>query len=339
MFASIWLLNPFCFSLLVIIAHAAEWIRERLTVKGEHLRAWYIQPFNICMHIILGFTALTVFNRITTDSTLMTSSLAIIAITASATAYVLLNHLLVGLAVSFARGVSIKESDVFNYENLTTDLVMFLFGYVVTILYQLNPWLIFPTLAPLYLVYRALAVPRLLRKTKTDPKTGLWNAEYFMESLEVELRRASRFEHAITVVMADLDFLRYINSTYGHLGGDAVLIGVAKILKNNFREFDIACRFGGEEFAFLLPETTLENAYRRVEEVRKIIENTEFLSPTTDTKIKTTMSFGISGMNGIKLSAQEIIHRADVAVYHAKLNGRNRTSIFSDEIADTLGIT
>jgi diguanylate cyclase (GGDEF)-like protein len=338
MFASIWLLNPFFFSLLVIISHLAEWIRERLTVKGDHLKAWYIQPFNISMHIILGFTAFAVFNFITSDSTLMTSTLALFAIICAAATYVLLNHLLVGLALSFARGVSIKESGIFNHENLTTDLVMFIFGYVVTILYQLNPWLIIPTLTPLYLVYRALAVPRLKQKAQTDPKTGLWNAEYFKEALEIELRRASRFKHPLTVVMADLDFLRNINNTYGHLGGDAVLKGVADILKSNFREFDIVCRFGGEEFAFLLPETAPENAYNRVESVRNIIENTDFQDPTTDAMIKATMSFGLSGKNSATKAAKEIIHQADIAVYHSKLNGRNRTSIFSEEIADTLGV-
>ena len=215
---------------------------------------------------------------------------------------------------------------------------MFTMGYVVAILYQLNPWLILPTLTPLYLVYRALAVPQLMQKANRDPKTGLWNAEYFLEALEMELRRSTRFERPLTVVMADLDLLRNINNTYGHLGGDAVLVGVANILKENFRDFDIVSRFGGEEFAFLLPETYPENAYPRIESIRNLIESTIFTAPTTDAKIKVTMSFGISGINGSLLTAKEIVHQADIAVYHAKLKGRNRTNVYSDDIADTLGI-
>ena len=337
-FAGVLLLDPFLYAVLIIISHLIEWIRERLTVKGEHLRAWYIQPFNISMHIILGFCARTVFSLVNSNSPTLTSTVAIMGVLFAILTYVALNHLMVGLAIALARGVSIKESDILNFENLSTDSVMFTMGYVVAILYQLNPWLILPTLTPLYLVYRALAVPQLMQKANRDPKTGLWNAEYFLEALEMELRRSTRFERPLTVVMADLDLLRNINNTYGHLGGDAVLVGVANILKENFREFDIVSRFGGEEFAFLLPETHPENAYPRIESIRNLIESTIFTAPTTDAKIKATMSFGISGINGSHLTAKEIVHQADVAVYHAKLKGRNRTSVYSDDIADTLGI-
>lgn len=86
----------------------------------------------------------------------------------------------------------------------------------------------------------------------------------------------------------------------------------------------------------LLPETSPEQAFQRVETVRNLIENTDFFAPTTEAKIKATMSFGISKKNGADLSAKEIIHCADVAVYHAKLKGRNRTSIYTDEIIDPL---
>lgn len=335
-FAGVLLLDPLLFALLIIISHLLEWIKERLTVKGEHLQAWYIQPFNISMHIILGFGARVVFNLISSSTTSITSSLAIIAAVCAALTYVLLNHLIVGLVVSLARGISIKESGIFSYENLTTDFVMFMMGYILAVLYQLNPWLILPTLTPLYLVYRALTVPQLIQKANRDPKTGLWNGEYFLEALEMELRRAKRFGHPLTVVMADLDLLRNINNAYGHLGGDAVLLGVADILKQNFRDFDIVSRFGGEEFAMLLPETSPEEAYNRIEMIRTLIEETNFIAPTTAANIKATMSFGISKKIGAELSAKEIIHCADIAVYHAKLKGRNRTSIYTDKIVDPL---
>ena len=338
-FAGVLLFDPFLFAVIILVSHLAEWIRERLTTESAHLRAWYIQPFNIGMHIILGFIARTLFMLVNPDPSNLTNHFAIIGALIGALAYVVLNHFMVGLALFFARGVSLKESDILNFENLSTDFVMFMMGYVVTILYKLNFWLILPTLTPLYLVYRALAVPELMQKANKDPKTGLWNAEYFIEALEMELRRANRFEHPLTVVMADLDFLRNINNTYGHLGGDAVLIGVAEILKVNFREFDIVSRFGGEEFAILLPETTPEYAYNRIESIRSKIEAANFVAPTTEAKIKATMSFGISGKNGANASSKEIIHQADVAVYHAKLKGRNRTSVYSDQIADTLGVT
>jgi diguanylate cyclase (GGDEF)-like protein len=213
---------------------------------------------------------------------------------------------------------------------------MFTMGYIIAVLFKKNPWLILPALAPLYLIYRALAIPQLKQKANTDPKTGLWNAEYFREALEMELRRAKRFRHPLTVAMADLDLLRNINNAYGHLGGDAVLIGIAQILKKNFRDFDIVSRFGGEEFAILLPETHPENAYQHIEAIRLMIEETKFVAPTTGATIKATMSFGVSGNNGADLTAKQILHHADVAVYNAKITGRNRTSIYTEDITDPL---
>jgi diguanylate cyclase (GGDEF)-like protein len=214
---------------------------------------------------------------------------------------------------------------------------MTVLGYVCAVLYQFNPWLILTPLAPLYLIYQALGVPQLKQQVNIDAKTGLWNSEYFKSALDLELRRAYRYGRALTVVMADLDFLRNINNTYGHLGGDAVLIGVANELTNHFRDFDIVSRFGGEEFAILLPETYPHNAHRRIEAIRERISESVFIAPTTKAPIKATMSFGIAGLNGQALSCDEIIHQADIAVYDAKLKGRNCTSIYTHEIGETLG--
>jgi diguanylate cyclase (GGDEF)-like protein len=127
------------------------------------------------------------------------------------------------------------------------------------------------------------------------------------------------------VIIADLDLLRNINNTYGHLAGDEVLIGVARAMKQCVREYDVVSRFGGEEFAILLPETTLIQAYEKAEFFRKTIEAMEFTVPTSAIPIRATMSFGVANRESLVQTSNEIVHNADLALYSSKLNGRNRT--------------
>jgi diguanylate cyclase (GGDEF)-like protein len=108
-----------------------------------------------------------------------------------------------------------------------------------------------------------------------------------------------------------------------------VLIGVAKILKQSIRDYDVAARFGGEEFAILLPETTIQQAYERVESIRETIESTQFTIPTSASPIRATMSFGIACRENLSQTTDEIIHNADAALYRSKLNGRNRAYAYT----------
>src|SRR4029079_10329291 len=117
-----------------------------------------------------------------------------------------------------------------------------------------NPWLIPFAVAPLLLIHRSLSVPRLQEEARVDAKTGLFNARHFATALNEELTRAARFERPLSLVMADLDLLRDINNTYGHLAGDAVLQGIAEVFRAHLRHYDVHARLGGGEFVLLLPE-------------------------------------------------------------------------------------
>jgi diguanylate cyclase (GGDEF)-like protein/putative nucleotidyltransferase with HDIG domain len=174
-------------------------------------------------------------------------------------------------------------------------------------------------------------VPSLQRKTDIDPKTGLFNSRFLIQALERELSRSIRFDRPLTIIMADMDLLRNINNTYGHLAGDEVLIGVANILQTNFREYDIVSRFGGEEFAILMPETTVSQAILKAEEIRALIEEKDFEISTNIEPIKVTMSFGIAAREGFEQSEDQILHNADKALYRAKLSGRNKVLVHADD--------
>ncbi len=306
---------------VIVVSHIVEWV--------WHKYPWYIQSFNISSYVLAfqaGGLAHIVFSG-NSETEFLAQASTVLAVLVIVT---LVNHFLVGMVVWLARGETFKESGIFNFLPLMIDLTMLCIGLGMELIWSLNPYLTPVILIPLYLIYHSLQIPALERKTETDPKTGLYNARYFENALNEELNRAERFERPLTVVMADLDLLRNINNTYGHLAGDVVLIGIAKILKGAMREYDIVARFGGEEFSIMLPEVTPYEVFERIEEIRKKVEETEFTVSTSVTPIRATISFGVAGRESDGQTASEIMHNADVALYHAKLRGRNRVFVHSN---------
>ena len=284
--------------------------------------AWYIQPFNIGSYLITAQFASFIYRSINPLGEL-TSLTSIIAIFASAAGFTLMNHLLVGIIVWLARGENFKRSGVFDITPLLIDLTMLSLGASLAIVWVYNPYALLLFLVPLYPFYKTLKIPALERKTETDPKTGLYNHGYFMAQLKHELIRANRYDRPMAIIMADLDLLRNINNTYGHLAGDEVLKGIASILKSTVREYDVVARFGGEEFAILMPEATSAKAFERAELIRKTVEANNFVVPTSIDPIKITMSLGVATREDFEQSGEEIIHNADTALYHSKTKGRN----------------
>jgi diguanylate cyclase (GGDEF)-like protein len=245
--------------------------------------------------------------------------------------FTLLNHLMMGTYFWLWRQENLKKSGVFDAFPLVMDVSLLYLGATLSIVWETNPYAIVLFGFPAYLLYGALRVPALERMTELDSKIGLFNHTYFTKQLEGELNRSNRFDRPLSVIIADLDLLRNINNTYGHLAGDEVLIGVANAMKKSVREYDVVSRFGGEEFAILMPETTLVQAYEKAEFFRKMIEAMEFRVPTSQTPIRATMSFGIAQRENFGQTSTEIVHKADLALYHSKLNGRNKTFAHSGD--------
>jgi diguanylate cyclase (GGDEF)-like protein/putative nucleotidyltransferase with HDIG domain len=320
--AGIFLLPPRYFVLLIAIPHITEWAKEILGKANK--RPWYVQPFNIAMHIIPGMIAHWMFNALIDPSGIVGLSTPVPAALLAVATYVLLNHLLLGFVLLLARNLSWRESQMLDPETLIPEGAMACLGYLVAVVWAINPWLILVALSPLVLVHRALMVPMLKHEAQRDGKTGLFNARHFNQRLSDELSRAARFDRPLSVIIADLDLLRNINNTYGHLAGDAVLAGIGQIINDGSREFDVAARFGGEEFAIVLPETELTQARAIAERLRQTIAAASFEVSTSVNPIQATMSLGIACFPEDGTTTTDLIHAADIAVYQAKLQGRNR---------------
>ena len=308
--------------IVILLSNLVEWIWNN--------PKWYGQLFNISNYFIAMWAASFAYFWINPAASVSTWQ-AILGVFLSMAAFNGVNHLMVGMVVWLATGENFKKSGIFDFFPLMLDLALLVFGASLSIVWHYNAFAILLFMIPLYLVYSTLRVPALERKTEIDPKTGLFNHEYFKKQLANELARANRFDRPISVILADLDLLRNINNTYGHLAGDEVLIKIAHAMKDAVRDYDVVCRFGGEEFAILLPETTLAQAFERAESIRRKVEGLEFTVPTSINPIRATLSLGVAHRENFNQSQEEITHNADLALYQSKLSGRNQTFAISNE--------
>ena len=157
-----------------------------------------------------------------------------------------------------------------------------------------------------------------------DGLTGLYNNRYFKEALEREIKRAERFKHPLSLIMADIDYFKYYNDSHGHVAGDTVLKTVAGVFLKNTREVDIAARYGGEEFAVILPNTDLKDALKVAERIRNGIAEVPVPHEETQPKGNLTISIGVAAFTADRASPIAFIKAADRALYRAKDLGRNR---------------
>jgi diguanylate cyclase (GGDEF)-like protein/putative nucleotidyltransferase with HDIG domain len=321
--AAVLLLPPELVVLVAVITHVPEWLKIRY--------AWYIQTFNIANYALSLLAAWGCVQAIMSVSLIEPRLRFALAGLAASIVLVFVNHILLAGMLRLGRGHSIREAGLFSFQSLSTELVLAALGVSVAAFAGVNPWLIPFTITSILLIHRSLAVPQLEAEARVDAKTGLFNARHFAAALTEELGRAQRFERPLSLIMADLDLLRDINNTYGHLAGDAVLKGIAQVFRAQLRHYDIPARFGGEEFSILLPETPAEQAMEIAERIRRAVAEAEYEVETSSEPIRATVSIGVAAVPKDATDANELIHQADLAVYRAKLQGRNRVMGASTE--------
>lgn len=156
----------------------------------------------------------------------------------------------------------------------------------------------------------------------TDGLTGLWNHRHMISTLRDELRRAARYHRTISILMMDVDSFKTFNDTYGHPQGDRLLRTFGQILKQSVRSVDHVGRYGGEEFMMILPETGKDDACRLAERLRSTVENQAYIL-VDGRAIHRTISIGVASYPEDALNPEELVQRADEALYRAKRAGKN----------------
>ena len=168
-----------------------------------------------------------------------------------------------------------------------------------------------------------IAQEKLTEMSIRDELTGMFNRRYFKEALERELSGAKRYKHRLALGFIDLDHFKRVNDTHGHLCGDHVLKEFGKLLKESIRMYDVACRYGGEEFAVLLPDTSLDEAESLFNRFRERIGKHIFAH--NDIPVRITASVGLTAYSGKEeTTAQQLLDLVDKALYQAKDQGRDK---------------
>jgi diguanylate cyclase (GGDEF)-like protein len=305
-FAAVLILPPTLAAIAIAVAFVPEWVRSR--------QRWYIVAFNVANFVGPALVARACYDALHGPADRDWALAALVGVAA----FVFVQYSVLATMLRLARGV--RVADTLRVDCVLIDAGLVSLGAVAAALWEVNQALVALTLLPLALAYRSLAIPGLIEATRVEPKTGLYNMRHFTSVVSQELERARRFDRPLALLMVDVDHLRDVNTAHGHIAGDRALKSVAASLLRATREYDVAARFGGDEFCVLLPETELEGALVVAERIRSLVEESR-VAP------RVTVSVGVAARRGGTATPEELIELADRAAYRAKFSGRNTVAV------------
>ena len=256
-------------------------------------------------------------------------------VAAAATGWVINVWLVVGAVKLTVPGARIRAL-MLTREAVTTDTVVTCLASLVAFALSFSLAVLIVAVPVVLMQKRFLMHSQLVAEARTDPKTGLLNAAAWHRESATELSRVQGSWMPASVAIIDIDHFKVVNDTHGHLAGDRVLRVVADRFKAQLREGDQICRFGGEEFAILLPRTTGPEAGRVADRLRGHIAGTPIaVSDGRDEPILVaiTVSIGVAELAGPHRDLDELLAAADAALYEAKSDGRNRIRVITPELA------
>jgi diguanylate cyclase (GGDEF)-like protein len=219
-----------------------------------------------------------------------------------------------------------------NREALQADFAEFDLSVLITVVVAVTPVLAIAAVPTVLLARRFIMHAELLAASRIDTKTGLLNASTWEREAEVEITRAVRMRIPLAVALVDIDHFKVVNDTYGHLIGDKALRAVTDGLRGQLRGYDLAGRFGGEEFVVLLPQAREQDALNVAERLRAHIAGLSIPVDDGDESagfVRLTISVGVASLDGESRELTDLLAAADAALYHAKETGRNKTHVIS----------
>jgi diguanylate cyclase (GGDEF)-like protein len=219
-----------------------------------------------------------------------------------------------------------------NREALQGDFAEFDLGVLITVVVAVNAVLAVFAVPTVLLVRRFMMHAQLLAQSRVDTKTGLLNASTWEREAAVEITRAIRTGSPLALALVDIDHFKSVNDTHGHLAGDKVLRAVTDALQSQLRVYDVAGRFGGEEFAVLLPHAREVDALNVAERLRRHIAAMSIpvgADAESGPFVKLTISVGVAALDGAGRELTDMLAAADAALYYAKETGRNKTHVIT----------
>jgi diguanylate cyclase (GGDEF)-like protein len=240
------------------------------------------------------------------------------------------HHVMIAAAVKISNP-AIRLADMeFNRDAIQSDVAELDLSVLISVVVAVNPVLAVLGVPTVLLVRRFMMHAQLLAQARVDTKTGLLNASTWEEEAEIEIARAVRTGSPLALALVDIDHFKAVNDTYGHLVGDKTLRAVTDALQSQLRSYDVAGRFGGEEFAILLPHAREVDALNVAERLRAHIAEMSVPvgdDPETGPAVRVTISVGVASLDGASRELTDMLAAADAALYYAKETGRNRTHV------------
>jgi diguanylate cyclase (GGDEF)-like protein len=249
------------------------------------------------------------------------------------------HNLLIAIAVKLSDpSVRLRDLEL-NREALLADFAEFDLGVMITVVVGVNPALAVFAVPTVLLIRRFMMHEQLLAKSRIDTKTGLLNASTWETEATVEVTRAIRTHSPLSLALIDIDHFKAVNDTHGHLVGDKVLRAVTDAIQEHLRSYDLAGRFGGEEFVVLLPQARAADAVNIAERLRTHIAamaipvgnggegdaSANGAGKDAETYVRLTISVGVAALNDATRELTDLMAAADAALYFAKQTGRNKT--------------